>query len=387
MARCHLAGPRLAGPARTSRGLLEVLVNTVTHRCCSPAPVSPPRCSGPQCAGPTAHPLPGARPGPPRHRLQGWGDAGRHPSPTPCHRGRLSTIPCATQLGRVGTLSLCPSHNTSSWEMLLGGPHGVEEGDLGALLLAKAAGKGRQPGWDSQRDQCRFPARRCGAGRGGMGSCCCSVPAPTPAQPHGGPQGAGWAACPSPRGPRDITAQARRAASADRGRGPGWGGRGGPAAAGAGRCMGGTLCTPAGLGGSQGTWGRGAGVHTPRAHTTHACTGAFTRVCACSACAQAARVPPHRRLQGTPAPPRMQGAQPAPPGTPGAPHMAALQPGHAGAGARTCVHVGCVLGVHTRVQGPRGRCGVEGGFGERWGAGGSAVGPGWAEATAGQGVG
>lgn len=82
VARCHLAGPRLAGPARTSRGLLEVLVNTVTHRCCSPAPVSPPRCSGPQCASPTAHPPPSARPGPPWHRLQGWGDAGRHPSPT-----------------------------------------------------------------------------------------------------------------------------------------------------------------------------------------------------------------------------------------------------------------------------------------------------------------
>lgn len=56
--------------------------------------------------------------------------------------------------------------------------------------------------------------------------------------------------------------------------------------------------------------GRGAGVHTPHADTTHACTGVFTRACACSACTQAAHVPPHRWLQGTPAPPARRGLSP-----------------------------------------------------------------------------
>lgn len=106
VAPCHLAGPRLAGPARTSRGLLEVLVNTVTHRCCPPAPVSLPRCPGPWCAGPAAHhPLPGAQPGPHSAGCRVGVMQGDTPHPRWCHRGHLSTVPCGTLLGG---LSPCP---------------------------------------------------------------------------------------------------------------------------------------------------------------------------------------------------------------------------------------------------------------------------------------
>lgn len=68
VARCHLAGLWLAGPARTSRGLLEVLVNTVTHRRCPPAPL-PATPPGPRCAWCRVTP----------------GDP--HPLPRRCHQG------------------------------------------------------------------------------------------------------------------------------------------------------------------------------------------------------------------------------------------------------------------------------------------------------------
>lgn len=84
---------------------------------------------------------------------------------------------------------------------------------------------------------------------------------PEEEEARGRPLGAGWAACPWLRVPRDITAQARRAASAGRGPGPGcWGGPGRP------RGHGGTLCTPARCSWTQ---CKGTSVHTqhPRVHS------------------------------------------------------------------------------------------------------------------------
>lgn len=256
-------------------------------------------------------------------------------------------------------------------------------GDLGSLLLAKAAGKGRQPEWDSQCDQCRFPARRREDGSSGTGSCRCSVPAPTPAQPHGGPRGAGWAACPWLRSPRDITAQARRAAAVGQAggageapqlRGPG-SARGGPSAPrpgwerDGGRGVGGLVC-----------------AH-PTRRNTRVCTAAFTRACACAACTQAARVHPHSPDQGCRSPSLQMGRSArAPERPPGPRHVLAPQPGHAGARglparsqaatAHARARAGCPLCVHTRVQGPEDARGAEGGFGQRCGARGSGVGPG-----------
>lgn len=111
VALSHLAGPGLAGPAWTSRELLEVLVNTVTHRRCPLAqchhrsrvttgPVSPPAPCLPQPHLPGAVGV-GLRP--PRRRRWGWGHSGVTPQPCRCHRGRFSATPCGCQV-----LSRCP---------------------------------------------------------------------------------------------------------------------------------------------------------------------------------------------------------------------------------------------------------------------------------------
>lgn len=245
---------------------------------------------------------------------------------------------------------------------------------MGGRFGVFAAGEGTQPDWDSQCDRCQFPAQR-----GGLGvqrwDRTPVRPLPSPGQRvgggRGGPWGAGWAPCPGRRGPvisplrhaglPPAVGQAGGAGEAPQLQGPG--------------SVGGTLCTPTRLGASRGTQSGRAGVCTPTC--AQLCSHAHVRTCTAGTWAAWAHP---TEWAGGPSlhmgcAARTVGAPLDPPCTSTAAGLQARAPT-----AHTRVHIGHVLCVHTRVQGPRDTCGAEGGFGERCGAGGAL----WGRAGRGQ---
>lgn len=158
------------------------------------------------------------------------------------------------------------------------------------------------------------------------------------------------------------------------------GGPGRPRGCGGRAAYGGTLCTPAGLGGSRGRRGGGwcAPTHT---HNPRACTAMFTCVCTCTACTQAARVHPHSCIRGCCGPSLHRGCSARAPVGPPAPAvcrhripgMSRLPTRRRAAGTRTsCAH----MRAH-RLRAPRAHACARA-RGHVWGGGrlrSSAVGP------------
>lgn len=261
-------------------------------------------------------------------------------------------------------------------------------GDLGSLLLAKAAGKVRKPDWDSQYDQCRFPARRHGEGGSGTRSRRCSVPAPTPAQPGGGPRGAGagWAAWPWLRSPRDITAQARRLPAPAAATGQAGGAGEAPRLWGTGSVRGDPL-HPGRAGREQGE--AGGGLVCTHTHTQPPCMHSHVHMRVHMHCLHAGcTCAPSQPHPGVLRPLAAQGVlSPCPRGTPGPRRVPAPHPGHAatahpppGCGhthqlrTHACTPPAC--SACTRVcEGPGTRVGRRAASEQRCGAGGSGVGP------------
>lgn len=171
---------------------------------------------------------------------------------------------------------------------------------------------------------------------------------PEEEEARGRPLGAGWAACPWLRVPRDITAQARRAASAGRGPGPGcWGGPGRP------RGHGGDPLHPSAVfvDAVQGDQ-RAHSAPTHAQLCAHACRDGTATCTAPLARLHCSTPPPAVRTRGCNAPV-----------------------------AHICVHTGCVVHAHPCTGAP----------GHVWGGGrlravwASAVGLGWERCGAGTG--